>query len=71
MSDLTPAYYILAAAADAPPATVTGYDQDGRPQRISIDPRRLMPSDVISRDHEDALLKRRYRLLCISSSSRT
>ena len=65
MSDRTPAYYMLAAAAATPPATVTGYDQDRRPRRISTDPRRLMPSEVISRDHEDALLERRCRLLCL------
>jgi hypothetical protein len=66
MPDSTTAYYMLATAdtgAAAAPATVTGYDRDGRPERIAAYPRRLMPSEILTTDAEQGLLERRARLL--------
>jgi hypothetical protein len=57
-------YYMLTAAGD-PPSRVTGHGPDGRPQRITADPRTLMLSEALASDHEHALLEHRCQLLCL------
>jgi hypothetical protein len=57
------AYYMLADAAEAAPGAVSGYDGDGQPERIAADPRRLMPSELLTTEPELALLEGRVRLL--------
>jgi nucleotide-binding universal stress UspA family protein len=62
MPDATTAYYMLAGASPAP-ATLAGYDQDGHLERIAADPRRLMPSEVLTHDPEQGLLGHGAQLL--------
>jgi hypothetical protein len=63
MTDDITAYYMLAGAAKPAPVTVNGYDWDGRPERISADPRRLLLSEILTDDPEQGLLEHRARLL--------